>query len=211
MGIKYRHVTIEERCEMSSQAHTLVIPIPHACHLKPTRMSSRAITHVIQCTPMSSRAPLLSSRAPQLSSRAKPRDLRHPSHSHTRHPTRARDMPHDRLPLLPFPTTPAPQTIISRLRSGTSPSPRYPLQRLTGVGRYPGAGRGYPHLNGRSPNPSYRTPMRYPRWGKRGWAHLRLRIGSTQKRTPTVTPPWIPVSTGKTKQASAQLYPEELS
>ena len=37
-----------------------------------------------------------------------------------------------------------------------------------------------PHSDAVStPQPSYRTPMRYPWWGKSGWAHLRLRTGST--------------------------------
>ena len=45
--------------------------------------------------------------------------------------------------------------------------------------------------------PSYRTPMRYPWWGKGGWAHLRLRTGSTHSPVqghPRLTNPTYPAN-----------------
>ena len=102
---------------------------------------------------------------------------------------------------------------------------RYPpLPRLTALrcgihGGVSVAGRTWipaPYLHTRHPRhttPSYRTPMRYPplprltapRCGTHGGERVAGRTfddGPAQRKSvaPTVTPPWIPVSTGKTKE-----------
>ena len=172
-----------------------VMPNPHTCHPKPSHMSSRAKPRDLRRSPT---ATALFTDAPAHPHRRTgegryPGDGRgyHHPNCHSRNPSYRTPMRNPRWGNCGWERL---RLRVASTQWRTLTTPRYPLQRLTGITRYPGDGRGYHHPNCHSRNPSYRTTLRYPRWGNGGRGAFDLRparrngVPSPHPRTPTVLP-----------------------